>query len=124
MNRIDRFIVDCPSFEEFRMRTSALPLPKDKGDVFERLTQVYLQTTPEYRTVLETVWLRRDVPARVRAEIGLPPDDLGIDLIAHHRSGRTEAARAHRRAGRCSARSRRPAAATQPDPARSRARRS
>ena len=43
MNRIDRFIVDCPSFEEFRKRTSALP---DRGGVFERLTQVYLQTGP------------------------------------------------------------------------------
>jgi hypothetical protein len=32
--------LDCLSFEEFRKRTSALPLTKDKGDAFERLTQV------------------------------------------------------------------------------------
>jgi predicted helicase len=87
MNRIDRFIVDCPSFEEFRKRTSALPLPKDRGDAFERLTQIYLRTAPEYRTTLEKVWLLREAPARVLAEIGLPHSDLGIDLIARHRGG-------------------------------------
>ena len=87
MNRIDRFIVDCSSFEEFRKRTSALPLTKDRGDAYERLTQVYLQTVPEYQTALEKVWLLRDAPAHALAEIGLPRGDFGIDLVARHRSG-------------------------------------
>jgi predicted helicase len=87
MNWMDRFIVNCPSFEEFRKRASALPVAKDRGDVFERLTQVYLQTAPEYRTALKKVWLLRTAPARILAEIGLPRDDVGIDLIARHRSG-------------------------------------
>jgi len=62
MNRIDRFIVNYPSFEEFRQRMAALS-DKDKGDILERLTQVYLQTTPEYRAALEGVWLLRKAPA-------------------------------------------------------------
>ena len=87
VNRIDRLIVDCPSFQEFRKRTSALPLTKDRGDAFERFTQVYLQTAPEYRTALEKVWLLREAPASVLAEIGLPRDDFGIDIVARHHDG-------------------------------------
>src|SRR6516165_7754736 len=56
MNRIDCFIVDRSSFEEFRKRTSALSNNK-KGKLQERLTQVYLQTEPEYQTALKRVWL-------------------------------------------------------------------
>jgi superfamily II DNA or RNA helicase len=87
MNRIDNFIVDCPSFEDFRKRTSALPIPKDRGDAFERLAQVYLQTEPEYQTKLKNVWLLDEVPAGVRNEIGLPRKDIGIDLIARDING-------------------------------------
>jgi hypothetical protein len=43
MNRIDRFIADCPSFEEFRNRTGALPLTMDRGEAFERATYLYLR---------------------------------------------------------------------------------
>jgi superfamily II DNA or RNA helicase len=86
MHRIDRFIVDCPSFEDFRLRVRALS-KKEKGDVTERLAQVYLQTAPEYRTALKKVWLLRQAPASVLTAIGLPRDDKGIDLIAQHRDG-------------------------------------
>jgi predicted helicase len=86
MNRVDAFIVDCPTFEDFRQRMAPLS-NKEKGDFTERLAQVYLQTEPEYRTTLEDVWLLRDAPARVLAEIGLPRDDKGIDLIALDRNG-------------------------------------
>jgi predicted helicase len=86
MNRADRFIVNCLSFEEFRQRMAALS-DKDKGDILERLTQVYLQTTPEYRTALEKVWLLGKAPATVLKAIGLERDDKGIDLIARHTNG-------------------------------------
>jgi hypothetical protein len=33
-----------------------------KGSAFERLTQLYLKTAPEYRTKLQDVWLRSEVP--------------------------------------------------------------
>jgi superfamily II DNA or RNA helicase len=86
MHPIDSFIVDCPSFEDFRQRMAPLS-NKEKGDIAERLAQVYLKTAPEYRTALEEVWLLRDAPASVLAETGLPRDDKGIDLIALHRNG-------------------------------------
>ena len=87
MNRIDRFILDCPSWREFRARIEPLT-QKEKGDLFERVTQLYLKTEPEYQAILTDVWLLREVDARTRAEIGLPRNDKGIDLIARCRDGR------------------------------------
>jgi predicted helicase len=61
----------------------------DKGIAFERLTQLYLQTAPEYQTKLQRVWLLRDVPADVGRRLNLPPArDEGIDLIARTRQGK------------------------------------
>ena len=86
MNRVDRFIVDCPSWAEFRARIAPLT-KKEKGDLFERVMQVYLQTELEYQAALTNVWLLREAPAPVLAEIGLPRRDKGVDLIARHRDG-------------------------------------
>jgi predicted helicase len=61
----DRFIASCTSWDDFYERTKALPTRSSKGAVFERLTQLYLQTTPEYRTKLQHVWLLREVPADI-----------------------------------------------------------
>ena len=84
----DRFIASCKSWDHFwdgaRELTEA-----DKGVAFERLTQLYLETAPEYRTKLQHVWLLRDVPADVRRQLNLPgPRDEGIDLIARTRQGK------------------------------------
>ena len=54
----------------------------EKGIAFERLTQLYLQTAPEYQTKLQDVWLLRDVPVEVRRRLKLPgPRDEGIDRL-------------------------------------------
>ena len=84
----DRFIASCKSWDDFwdgaRKLTGA-----DKGVAFERLTQLYLETAPEYRTKLQHVWLLRDVPADIRRQLNLPgPRDEGIDLIARTRQGK------------------------------------
>ncbi len=55
---------------------------KFKGDVFERLTQAYLLTMPEYKSILKEVWLYDDVPKKVLDKLALPSKDFGIDLIA------------------------------------------
>ena len=83
----DRFITSCTSWDDFYKRTKALPKRSDKGAVFERLTQLFLQTTPEYRTELQHVWLLREVPADIRKRLNLPGPDEGIDLIARTRRG-------------------------------------
>ena len=43
----DRFIASCVSWNDFWERTKKLPTDREKGAVFERLTQLYLQTTPD-----------------------------------------------------------------------------
>src|SRR6516225_1005643 len=86
MNRTDRYILSCPTWDEFYRRTGSLP-EADKGRIFERLVQLYLQTAPEYRTKLSDVWLRREVPPDVRRAIKFPSTDEGVDLIACTRDG-------------------------------------
>ena len=49
-------ILGCSNWDAFFERVSALEEPKDKGDAFERFTQLYLQTAPKYRLLLKNVW--------------------------------------------------------------------
>jgi predicted helicase len=86
MNRIDRYIASCKSWEDFFQRTRQL-CEAEKGRRFERLVQLHLQTAPEYRTTLRHVWTLREVPAQVRKRLALPHLDEGIDLIARTRHG-------------------------------------
>ena len=86
MNRVDRYIASCHSWDVFWQRTRRLS-KAEMGRAFERLVQLYLQTAPEYRTILRNVWLLRDVPAQVRKRLELPHPDEGIDLIALDRHG-------------------------------------
>jgi predicted helicase len=82
----DRLIASCKSWDEFWEKARNLPASA-KGVAFERLTQLYLQTEPEYRSKLKQVWLLRDVPAALRKRLNLPPLDEGIDLIARTSDG-------------------------------------
>jgi hypothetical protein len=83
----DRFIASCTSWDDFYERTKLLATLGAKGAVFERLTQLYLQTTPEYCTETQHVWLLREVPADIRKRRNPPGPDEGIDLIARTRRG-------------------------------------
>jgi predicted helicase len=85
LNRQDRFIASSGSWSDFWERTKKLSNDTEKGKAFERLTQLYLQTAPEYRAELQHVWLLREVPADVRRRLNLPGPDEGIDLIARTR---------------------------------------
>lgn len=83
---IDKFIAACPSWDAFFGRLEALS-NGEKGSIFERFVQLYLQTQPAYRMLLRDVWLQRDVPEAVRKAIRLPRVDEGADLIARTRRG-------------------------------------
>jgi predicted helicase len=65
-----------------------LPSHGEKGAAFERLTQLYLQTAPEYQSELEHIWTLREVPHAVRKRLVLPLLDEGIDFIAQTRHGK------------------------------------
>lgn len=88
-SRIDTLISKCRSWDEFVEMANSQAKTKDKGDLFERLTQVYLQTAPTYGAKLENVYLLSDkaMPERLRNKLNLPDNDEGIDLICETRSG-------------------------------------
>src|SRR5262245_47813023 len=83
----DRLIASCASWNEFWERTNKLATDGKKGAAFERLTQLYLQTTPEYRSELRHIWTLREVPPDICKRLDLPSRDEGIDLIACTRHG-------------------------------------
>ena len=61
-------IPSSSNWDEFFESLSAPEKTKDKGDAFERFTQLYLQTAPKYRLLLKKVWK--------------PDVDFGIDFLA------------------------------------------
>src|SRR5262245_41445730 len=84
--RPDRFIKSCNSWDDFWDRAQKLS-EAEKGSAFERLTQLYLQTIPEYRSKLQHVWLLREVPADIRKRLNIPVSDEGIDLVGRTKRG-------------------------------------
>ena len=60
----------------------------DKGNVFERLSQLYLQLSPIYQSQLRHVWLRHEIPPKLAIALNLPSTDKGIDLVAETFDGK------------------------------------
>ena len=71
----------CASWSDVR-RFFATLTKQQKGTEFEQLVKLVLQLHPTYRTKLESIWLRRDVPLDVVEHLALPLGDKGIDLEA------------------------------------------
>ena len=61
-------ILTCSNWNDFFERVSVLGKTKEKGDVFESFTQLYLQAAPKYLLLLKKVWK--------------PDVDFGIDFLA------------------------------------------
>ena len=61
-------ILSSSNWDDFFERVSVLENTKEKGDVFERFTQLYLQAAPKYRLLLKKVWK--------------PDVDFGINFLA------------------------------------------
>ena len=82
---IDSKIAKCKSWADFEQLVAAHG-NKDKGDLFERLTQLFLQTSPTYKSKIKNVWwcnnpYTNEFPEEVRRNLNLPEGDEGIDLI-------------------------------------------
>jgi superfamily II DNA or RNA helicase len=73
-----------PSLNSWKDFEQALiPLnKKEKGNAFELLTKYYFQFDPAHRTYYDDIWLFSEVPSKHLEKLGLPSQDLGIDLIA------------------------------------------
>lgn len=57
---------------------------KEKGDLFELLSKYYFLHSFQYQNYYDNVWLGNEIPQKVLDELGLPKQDLGIDLIAKY----------------------------------------
>lgn len=83
INKLNKFINTSKSWDDLVNRLGAKSLnDKFKGDVFERLTQAYLLTSPQYKSVLKNVWMSHEVPSGILNKLNLPREDFGIDIIA------------------------------------------
>lgn len=83
---IDSKIATCKSWSDFEQLVAAHEKTKDKGDLFERLTQLFLQTSTTYTSKIKQVWwcnnpYTNEFPEQVRHNLNLPEGDEGIDLI-------------------------------------------
>jgi superfamily II DNA or RNA helicase len=88
MDKIDNILAECNSWNDFWLRANALSPTTQKGMLFERLSQLYLLTQPEYQSRLKNVWNAAvDLPDNIRRTLNLPVRDEGIDLIAETRDG-------------------------------------
>ena len=64
--KFDEIIRQVNSWDEFDAYAIALDSTDDKGDLFERLTMLYLETFPEYKTRLKAVWTSAELPPAVQ----------------------------------------------------------
>ncbi len=83
---IEAFIRSSTSFSNFFEKAKELT-NKERGDAFERVVQLHLQSKPKYASELDAVWQLHDVPKDIRKHLKLPDADEGIDLIAKHVDG-------------------------------------
>ncbi len=85
-SRIDTLMAGCVSWNEFQDLVNQQRITKDKGDLFEGLTHLYLQTSPTYRTKLKNVWWfnNGELPNKASKKLSLPKEDEGIGFPSNY----------------------------------------
>ncbi len=80
-----KIIQQSKSFKDLDRSLSKLTkMKKNKlaGDIFEYLTKLYLEVSPEYKTKIKKVYLLKEIPTNLKKKLKLPNTDEGIDLVA------------------------------------------
>ena len=52
---------------------------KEKGDAFEYITKLYFKIDAKYQ-FYDNIWLFSELPAKELEILGLPSQDLGVDM--------------------------------------------
>ena len=75
--------MDFTEYQSSQDNTTAM------GDLFERLVQLYLLTSPEFESKIENVWWPKfqKLPEGLKEDLNLTFPDEGIDLVAKTRDG-------------------------------------
>jgi predicted helicase len=68
------------TFDDFHEKINNLEA-KQKGDLFEELTQYIFKYHPNYRLFTKEIWLLNEVPLNILKKLNMPIKDMGIDLI-------------------------------------------
>jgi len=87
MTKYNSLLLRCNSWNDFVAEVSKFDNTTDVGNCFELLNKYYLLLHPEYRTIIDDVWLLNEVPAEVANYLNLPENDEGIDSIARTKDG-------------------------------------
>jgi hypothetical protein len=72
---VDKLILASSSWPDFLAAVSAMANETDKGECFERLVQLYMQSAPHMVSRYQHVWLRAELPGDVKAALRLPDTD-------------------------------------------------
>ena len=59
---------------------------KGLGDSFEKLAYTYFHSDPKFQNI-KNVWRQKDIPFDVQSLLGLPTNDIGIDLLLESTDG-------------------------------------
>ena len=80
----EKIIQQSRSFKDLDRTLKRLIKNKAKlaGSIFEHLTKLFLEVSPEYKTKLRKVYLLNETPTAIKRKLKLPNTDEGIDLIA------------------------------------------
>ncbi len=87
MNKYNLLLLKCNSWNDFVAEVNKFDNTTDIGNCFELLNKYYLLLHPEYRTIIDKVWLLNEIPSEVANYLNLPENDEGIDAIARTKNG-------------------------------------
>ena len=82
----NKIISSAADWQALKAEISTLP-KKEKGDVFELFTKYFLQSHPDYTSMLSHVWLFSELSPKKKQELKIPSNDQGIDLVAETKNG-------------------------------------
>uniref|UniRef100_UPI004047A123 DEAD/DEAH box helicase family protein n=1 Tax=Bacteroidota TaxID=976 RepID=UPI004047A123 len=87
MNHLHKILVSIPDWNAFFDYSKNLS-KKEKGDLFEKLTELIFKTKSIYKSRFKNVWLLSEgIDLELRSKLNLPKADEGIDLIAENHTG-------------------------------------
>ena len=91
MKQLYKILLTTNNWNDFFLYSNSLS-KHEKGDLFEKLTELVLKTKSIYKSKYKNVWRLRDgIDSDIKVKLKLPTSDEGIDLIAENHTGQYSA---------------------------------
>ena len=78
MNILSILSKDICTWDDLMQKFTSLS-KKEKGYAFENITKLYFEIDPKYQ-FYDNIWLFSELPAKELEILGLPSQDLGVDM--------------------------------------------